>query len=129
MKWLRSVAIIALAVLWLPITMHCQLEQFPSLAFLACCTHPDKAPHQDNDCDEDGCAVVESGLYMTANCPVEVFAPEFGPVELPAWYVTLQLPVLLRVVTVTSTGPPSPAGPWQFSTRAALLPRAPSSIA
>ena len=68
---------LVLAFAWAPITWHCNLEVLPVLDFLACCAHEeDAAPHQDNDCDSDSCAVVESGNYKTQEEQVFVAPPQ-----------------------------------------------------
>jgi hypothetical protein len=115
-----------LAVLWLPVTMHCSLEGLSGFEFLICCAHDDAAaPHEDNDCEADACAVVESGFYklqdhedlVVASGDVEVIDPFDSCVECRR---------------IASAGTPRPrldlAVGWQFSSRAAPLPRAPSFL-
>jgi hypothetical protein len=120
----RAKALIALmlAVLWLPVTMHCALEGLPGLEFLICCDHAEEsAPHEDDDCETDACAVVESGFYKLQDHDdlLVVFAEiVFGDVSL-----TADEP---RVTA--SRPPPDVAVGWQFSSRAAPLPRAPSYL-
>ena len=122
----KCVAMLALA-LWGLATTHCDLEQLPGLEFLACCQHPGTAPHQDNDCDQDGCSVVESGLYkmeeQTASVPVPLFVLSF---VLPLWEATP--PSLAPNSEPLNCSPPELPRVWQFSYRTALLPRAPSSV-
>ncbi len=113
---------------WGLATVHCDLEEVPGLEFLACCHHPETAPHQDDDCDTDACAVVESGLYKTeeqaAGVPVPLLALSF---VLPLWEAAPRTaaphPVLLNA------SPPELPRTWQFSCRTALPPRAPSLVA
>lgn len=127
---LRTVVSLLLALMWLPATVHCRLESLPGFDFLTCCTHTDadqSTSHHEGDCQTDGCATVEAGLYKHEdldNTPVK-----------PMVAVSL-LPVLLEELQArvpTSTGIRSPAPPelccnWQFSYRAALPPRAPSFV-
>lgn len=121
-------AALILAVFWLPLTMHCQLELLPGMAFLACCPHH-QSPHQDNDCDEDCCAVIESGHYSAQILPVEIPVPLLGAfnylaeeLEFHSFPPESHFPILRSV-------PPDTPLPWQFVFRAALPPRAPSSVA
>ncbi len=113
---------------WGLATMHCDLEQVPGFEFLACCQHPDTAPHPDDDCDTDACAVVESGFYKTEeraeDVPMPLLALSFAlPFREAVPLTTAPLPVLLRV------SPPELPRTWQFSCRTALPPRAPSLAA
>ena len=120
---------LALLAFWCMATVHCTLEKVPGFGFLACCHHPDKAPHQDNDCDEDSCAVVESGFYQieeqpsSAAEPVLLLSCLIGPLE-PISAVTRQC-----TDTCIAAAPPGLPRIWQFRLRAALPPRAPSLLA
>ena len=114
--------------MWLPITAHCKLEVIPAFAaFLGCPDHSETdAPHQEEDCEQDGCASVESGNYRTQDHDALVVAPDLAPVELPESIVELSaLPdeVSLGIFT---TAPPPKEHVWNFSLRTALPARAPS---
>jgi hypothetical protein len=123
-KWLRTVTTLAMLALWLPVTNHCRLEQIPAFAFLACCEHEDAVPYPDKDCETDGCDLVENGLYKTESNQVEIAAPLFVLIDL-------LLPLPADAADVLSAVQPEAAPPelsriWQFSSRAAAPPRAPS---
>ena len=119
---MRSVAVLFLA-LWVPVTMHCDLEAIPLFKFLACCAHSDAAPHQDNDCNEDACSTVESGGYQIQTNPPPAHPPiltvvigaaslnDLAPLQPTTW----SLPV----------PPPELPASWQFLIRAAPSVRAP----
>ncbi len=129
MPWrIQTVAVLLLALMGLA-REHCALEQVRGLEFLACCQHVDKAPHQDNDCDEDDCAAVESGYYQIEDNPtltppvaVALAAPASEGVAVPAADSA-------RGAVAVSSAPPGLPRVWQFSYRTALPPRAPSLIA
>jgi len=125
-KWLRTIFVLALAVLWLPVSVHCQLEQLPGLEFLSCCTHEDTAPHEDDDCEGDACAVVESGLYKSEERQASLPAPELQSSPSPVSASETIPPVAGASGPVPSTTPPELSHIWQFSLRAALPVRAPS---
>jgi hypothetical protein len=128
MKWLKTVMVWTMLALWLPITNHCRLEQIPSLAFLACCPHDDSAPHQDNDCDTDGCAQIENAFYKVEDTQIVATAPVLlatGFLQPLLEQETQPSPVLSDFPTVAS--PEFPVT-WQFSCRAAAPPRAPSLV-
>ncbi|MBI2950074.1 MAG: hypothetical protein HYY23_20770 [Verrucomicrobia bacterium] len=107
---------------WAPVSMHCKLELVPGLEFLQCET---EAP-APSDCDEDGCQVIESARYKVE---------ENQPIVSPFVFVmtaSLTVPPIEdsarrpeRCATWT-TAPPELPNTWQFVSRAALLPRAPS---
>lgn len=124
---LTKTMVVVLLALWGLATSHCDLEQVPGFEFLACCQHPDTAPHQDKDCDEDGCAVVESGLYkmeaQAASAPMPLLVLS---VLLPLWEATA--PSVHPPVESLSSAPPELPRVWQFSFRTALPPRAPSFV-
>ena len=128
MKWLTKIVTLLLLALWLPATVHCQLEIFPALDFLSCCDHPDQAPHQDNDCESDACAVIEGGHVLAAlgaritPMPI-VWQNSFCP---PPEAIISFSPVL-TLVQVNSS-PPELTHTWQFIYRAAAEVRAPSFV-
>ena len=127
MSGLRKILAMTLVLLWLPAVMHCRLETLPGLDFLACCDHGDVPPHQDEDCQQDGCASVESGLYKTQDERPRVVTPELGVA------VTQAVPALERIIPagslpLQSSAPPELRVRWQFAWRAALSPRAPTSV-
>ena len=130
MKWLRNILVVTLAVLWLPVSVHCELEEIPALSFLSCCPEENSAPHQDDDCETDGCAVVESGLYKIEERLVSLPAPVLvlavflgGLLETP-----LSAPELPVKCSPSGIVPPEIPRTWQFSLRAAPSPRAPSLV-
>jgi hypothetical protein len=125
-KWLKIIAMSGLLGLWLGATNHCSLEEIPGLNFLMCCDHGDTAPHQDNDCETDDCAVVEDGLYKTEDSRVIAAAPLLVlPVCLLPSEAELAATraVLSDFLTIS---PPELPTTWQFSFRTALPVRAPS---
>jgi hypothetical protein len=110
--------------------MHCDLEHVPGFQFLAWCHPPDAAPHEDhNDCSQDGCSVVESGLYRIEEQPAVLRLP-LGLLSfaLPAWEAPLTQTPAPLLGPPTGSPPALPRG-WQFLHRTALPPRAPSSVA
>ena len=125
-KWLKTMTVLTMLALWLPATNHCRLEQIPGLSFLVCCDHEAAAPHQDNDCDTDGCAQFENGLYKVDDARAVAVVPAFvGAVFLlPTVEQTPPPPPLLSDFSTVAS--PELPGTWQFSFRTALPPRAPS---
>lgn len=128
MRYLKTIWVVALALLWVPITSHCQLESIPSLtALLACCEHEDaSAPHEDQDCEQDACATVESGDYRTQEHDPLFVAPDLVASEIAATVTELgSLPDKVSL-GILATAPPGQHHIWQFAFRTALPVRAPS---
>ena len=127
-KWLKTIAVFGLLGLWLGATNHCKLEEIPGLNFLVCGEHKGSTPHQDNNCDTDGCAQVEDGVYKTEESQVTAAAPT---VVLAVTLLTaLEEQARYRPTGsdfLTFASPELPVT-WQFSFRAALPPRAPSFL-
>jgi hypothetical protein len=129
---LKTILTLLLALFWLPVTMHCGLESLPGIEFLSCCPHDDAASqpapaHQDNDCETDACATVESGLYKQEDSTQSVSVPLLA---LAAWMWAAELPAdSTPDFSPASSAPPELPRRWQFSYRTALPPRAPSLVA
>jgi hypothetical protein len=126
MNRLKTMITLAVLALWLPATNHCRLELIPALEFLACCVHENAAPHEDKDCETDGCATVEEGFYKSDDLRITPVAPDF---LLSAHALTLAVASSHPFYTaLPTTAPPELSKVWQFSFRAAAPPRAPSLL-
>ena len=128
MGYLKTIWVVSLALLWVPITSHCQLESIPSLtALLACCEHEEaSAPHEDQDCEQDACASVESGDYRTQEREPLLVIPDYTSIEVAAVVVELSsLPAEISL-RILATPPPEQHQLWHFALRTALPVRAPS---
>jgi hypothetical protein len=122
MTLLQKIVAVMFVALWLPTTMHCSLEKLPGLQFLQCST--DTA---DNECKDDGCRIVESGLYKVSENSTIVPVPVFGFV---IFNVLAELEISSASDFSIATAPTAAALPqrWQFVHRAALPVRAPSQL-
>jgi hypothetical protein len=100
-KLAKGVAVLLLAV-WGLATMHCALEQLPGFSLLRCCEHLEAAPHQDADCQQDACAVVESGRYRMDD--PQAFVPI--PFRVLSYLLPQLEPPMLRI----RHGLPGPSG-------------------
>jgi len=128
--WRRTLPII-MATLWVGLGSHCLLEVLPGLEFLSCCHHAveQKSPaHHEKDCGNDGCSTIEAGLYQLAKpqlTPSKPLAPMVAWLIPPPGTDNLFAP---RSPALAPSSPPELPRTWQFFRRAALPPRAPSSI-
>ena len=126
-RFVKTVLILLLALVWAAASNHCKLEQIPGLALLACADHANETPSEDRGCDTDGCAF-EIQLYKTESAQASIPSPTFlftlflGPLfdepVAPA-AVSHVLPDAAPVVLTRV---------WQFAYRTALPPRAPSLL-
>ena len=130
MSCLKKLAALLLVALWLPATLHCQLESLGLDALFACAGQPAQAEHAGKDsCPDDGCQTIEAGQVTLAKSRVNVNL-------LPAL-------ACICVSCFQCIAPPEPAPEifasrqeqmlplrrtWQFTRRAAPLPGAPSPL-
>ena len=107
-------------MLWAPITSHCAWERVPGLQIFQCVTDTP----QEADCEGDACAQIETPSYKITDTQTSVPVPPLALlIELPL----LEQFSVLQALPVTTAPPEIPIG-WQFSCRAAPLPRAPSCV-
>lgn len=115
----------ALALLWVLAASHCFLETIPALDFLRCSAESPTSSDPDHGCD-DSCCTVESASFpaqrhqdalpicIVAIVPSDVVAVAAG--SLPPE----------GSLGILTAAPPELTKTWQFLSRAALPPRAPS---
>jgi len=124
---LLKIAALLLATLWLPATVHCQLEGIGLDALFACAdTSADSNHSTDAGCAEDGCQTIESGKVVTSKARLDldllpVFAgiAQFCLFELRAPEPAAELIASRQELTLPLQRT------WQFDRRAALPARAP----
>ena len=130
MPRLLKVIALLLATLWLPATVHCQLEGVGLNSLFACADTAADVAHADgSECADDACQTLESGQVAVSKsridaaslallactchfCLFEISAPE-AVTEIFAVHQEKTLP-LQRT--------------WQFARRAALPARAPDTL-
>jgi len=123
---LRNILIVLVAVVWLPMTMHCRLETVPGLEFLACLTDGDCHDEQSSDRGDTGCCSVEKSQYKTEQHRLTLQPPNLLPLPFA--------PVLDLADGLSgeasreafTVAPPELPRCWQFVFRTAAPPRAPS---
>ena len=120
MSRLHKILAILFLLVWVPITSHCQLESIPGLGFLHCSSDTAENSH----CEGDECSSVESGAYKiqnnNANVPLPFFTIALFDFTLP------ELTTSEDTCAVITSAPLEFQVGWQFSSRVALPPRAPS---
>ncbi len=124
---MKALAVLVVALYGLAM-VHCDLEQVPGLEFLSSCHTQEGNTNQEQDCGTDQCSIVETGLYKVEEHASVVPAPLWVlSLVLPPWEATP--PAATPRLMSLSDIPPEFPRIWQFSHRAALLPRAPSLTA
>jgi len=120
---------IVLAVLWLPLTAHCELETLGTL------THEsldDDCCEPSADCVDDACGLIEDGSFTTTFSLLKAPAPELT--------VDQCLACVLAQLTAEKSAPITPTwgdgdipldwiATWHFARRAAPPVRAPAILA
>jgi hypothetical protein len=112
------------AILWLPMSAHCQLERIPALKFLACGSDADSAG-KDSDCSDMGCCPVEKSQYRANQNRVAIPSLDLLPLIVEFTDVATELPAKVSAATFGAIPPELPKC-WQFVFRTASPPRAPS---
>jgi hypothetical protein len=118
---IRSIVTLVMLALWLPVTLHCELERIPGLEFLRCAADTDQS-----DCRDTGCCGVEKSQYKVGQSRLAIPPPVFLPLS-PAPLLNVADALTDRVSAgILTTAPPELPKCWQFVFRTASPPRAPS---
>jgi hypothetical protein len=126
MRLFRTLLTVLLAVAWMPLTAHCQLERATGLEFLSCSTAGEAGADAGSHCDGTACCGLESEQYQLPPSQPLISPPDLTVVLLASLVTPeTELPARLAAVSLITTPLPGPR-PWQFHTRAALPVRAPS---
>jgi hypothetical protein len=130
MSRLVRLAVLLLAAIWLPVTMHCQIEAAGLLQPHDECAQELSSQSNDTGCKDDACPTVEDALFRESGALPLLFAPADA-------HSTARLLALLAegrewsepVLSVARQAPPAElVTSWQFHTRAAPPARAPGFL-
>lgn len=125
MKSALRFASLLLLALWLPVTLHCDLEAAGlTPPALSCQDGHAPAAHA-----ADNCALVENGHYQAGSALLKVPAPTLLACSLCCVAVLAPPPVFIPSLSPEcSDTPPELIRVWQFDRRAALPSRAPTLL-
>jgi hypothetical protein len=115
-----------LALAWVPLTAHCQIESIAELELLNCQSAGETPAPGCSHCDDSSCCAWESAQYHLPQnqTPTLVLILEL---VLPVVSSALDDNVPARAgVSLLTAAPPEIPKTWQFSFRAALPVRAPA---
>ena len=121
----KNILFVLAAMLWLPMSAHCQLEKIPGFTFLACVSDSD-SPGKNSDCDDASCCAAEKSQYKPNQIRITIPTPDLLPL------VTAGLPDIAGTLADEISAaafaalPPELPKCWQFVFRTAAPPRAPS---
>lgn len=115
--------VLLLALIWVPMTAHCEIKAVPGLEFLQC--HCDDA-NPVASCGDNECCAFETGACQPAQTHI-LLCPVVDLADFLAEFSLLRDEVATLKPTVPSLPVPELAKPWQLLCRAALPARAPSS--
>ena len=126
-RFLKQILVLLLALAWVPVTAHCQLESVPGLEFLRCLSNLAHTESTEGHCGDAECCAVERSVYKTEQQRVTAPSPKLFSFSLLS-LLTLESPLPEELYPVTRPVAPrdfiEPS--WQFVSRAALPARAPS---
>lgn len=127
---LTKFAALLLATLWLPVTLHCQLEGLGLDALFACDGQPVGTAHTaDGDCADDGCQTIESGKFTIAKSKLDLSLLPGLACVCVACFQHLAPPAPAPEIFAVRQDETLPLQrTWQFARRAAPLSRAPSLV-
>lgn len=114
-----------LALAWVPVTQHCELEAVGLIAEQCASTG-----HVDgHSCGGDSCSEVEKGAYKPASADLKVPSPLLLACACAVCAaMAVVIPPVEELPSPTAVEPPGELrSTWQFVQRAAPLSRAPSA--
>lgn len=124
-RFCRLVALLLLA-LWLPATLHCDLEAAGLTPVSVTC----QDEHAANQHAADNCAQIENDTYKHASTLLKAPAPALLAACVCSVTDLVPRPIFVPLVSPERTdSPPELTRTWQFRARAALPARAPDCTA
>lgn len=123
-----KLAALLLATLWLPATLHCQLEGIGLGTLFGCADQPAETAHSDGDtCADDGCQTIESGQFALTKSKLDLSLLPALACVCVACFQHLAPPAPAPEITAVRQDETLPLlRTWQFARRAALPARDPS---
>jgi len=123
--WCKVMAVV-LALLWVPVTSHCLLEEAGLIHHNACCQSSLGEDHSHGHDAADGCCQVESRQLAAQKHDV-LKAVVLVTFLTASVFSTVDQPVVSSILG-EGVAPPELSPTWQFVSRAAVSPRAPSVL-
>lgn len=122
-----------LLTLWLPATLHCELENAGVFAPHIDCHHSDTcgSDHSKPTCHGESHGSIEEDAYKSSFDTVKVPVPVLTTLSCLCrlMEITPETIIVRRISPARSDVPPELAPSWQFTLRAAPAPRSPGYLA
>ena len=125
-RYWKTSLMVLFAGSWLAASSHCAWEQLPGLSFLVC--SPASGPSQSSPashCADGFCQSVEEGNYLRSQQHSSDLVPAVAELCTLLNLVEVSIPTTAGVGVIVGI-PPELRKTWQFASRTALPPRAPS---
>lgn len=116
------------ALLWVFLSFHCRIEALPGVEFLRCASVEPTTEQGSDPCQESNCCSAESAKFHAPR------QHEISPVAYVAITPTVHVDVVVHSLPkevslgILTAAPPDLKACWQFFSRTALSPRAPSFV-
>lgn len=127
MPRLLKAAALLLATLWLPATVHCQLEGLGIGALFACADASAETAHANGDeCTDDGCQTIEAGQVAVSKSRLD--AASLALLACTGHFCWFEIPTPQPAPEFVASRQDETLPlqrTWQFDRRAALPARAP----
>jgi hypothetical protein len=125
-----KLAALLLATLWLPATLHCQLEGLGLDTLFACADQPAETAHANADgCTDDGCQSIESGQFAITKSKLDLSQlPALACVCVACFQHLVPAAPAPEIFAVHQDETLPLQRTWQFARRAALPARAPDTL-
>jgi len=123
--WPKKLIALLLLAVWMPATMCCALERAGVPFFQQCCEDDSAESSPEAPCTDKTCCLLESGNYQTANPVPLVVTPESVFSLLALVFIEPPQPKP-GSAGLSDSSPSELSVGWQFLSRTALPPRAPS---
>ena len=128
MRLVKTVLAVLLALAWVPLTAHCQIESLAGMELLSCQSAGETPTSSGSHCADSSCCAWESAQYHLPQ--------NQAPSLIPMFAVVLQVLISVQddnrpvrvCQSLLKTAPPEMPKIWQFVLRASLPVRAPSLV-
>lgn len=117
-----------LALAWVPLTSHCQIESASGLEFLRCSPPAQNSTATDDHCGDAACCAIEKGNCHAPAVQQLAARPVFAPPSPGMDPASEPLLLARHSPSPPAAPPPELSTSWQFVARAALPVRAPSLL-
>jgi len=125
-RLMRNILLILMALLWMPVTAHCQIEAASGAQVFQCQSLFNGSSPMNTHCSDENCCAVEKALFGVSESSPLIIVPEyvcFAPLLLDELDI---VPSASHQVGFVTTAPPDLIQPRHFIYRTALAARAPS---